>query len=96
MAERGMPLGTLAAILGHSSLRMVMRYVHPTQDHMDSETVRIDGLLTAEKAAMNLADGDGYRRLQSWPGPTLDKEDTQPERIFNDLTQRPAKIEKPH
>src|SRR5215469_17256473 len=33
MAERGMPLGTLAAVLGHSSLRMVMRYVHPTQDH---------------------------------------------------------------
>ena len=29
--ERGMPLGTLAAILGHSSLRMVMRYVHPMQ-----------------------------------------------------------------
>jgi integrase len=59
-AERGMPLPTLAAILGHSSLRMVERYVHPTQDHMDAETVRIDALMRAErqgqKAAENLVE----------------------------------------
>jgi integrase len=40
-AERGMPLTTLAAILGHSSLRMVTKYIHPTQDHMDSEMLRV-------------------------------------------------------
>jgi len=75
---------------------MVMRYVHPTQDHMDSETVRIDALLTAEKDAMNLADRNEYRRLQSWPGPTLPEKDAQLKRIFNNLEQRPAKNEKPH
>jgi integrase len=30
MAAAGVPLSTLAKILGHSSLRMVMKYVHPT------------------------------------------------------------------
>jgi len=33
MAERGMPLATLAAILGHSGLRVIQRYVHISQDH---------------------------------------------------------------
>lgn len=32
-AESGMDIATLAAILGHSSLRVVMRYVHPTPRH---------------------------------------------------------------
>ena len=75
---------------------MVMRYVHPTQDHTDSETVRIDALLRAEKDAMNLADRNEYRRLQSWPGPTLPEKDAQLKRIVNNLEQRPAKNEKPH
>ena len=35
MAVKGMPLTTLAAILGPSNLRCVMRYVHPTQAQMD-------------------------------------------------------------
>jgi integrase len=90
MAERGMPLATLAAILGHNSLRMVMRYVHPTQDHMDSETVRISEMMEREKiSTKTLVD-------QSWPGPTSTNEDAQAERVFNDLAQRPAKIEKPN
>lgn len=33
MVESGCDLPTLAAILGHSSLRMVMKYVHPTEAH---------------------------------------------------------------
>jgi integrase len=33
MAQSGCDLATLAAILGHSSLRLVMRYVHPTAEH---------------------------------------------------------------
>lgn len=32
MADAGVPITTLAAILGHSGLRMVMRYVHPSAD----------------------------------------------------------------
>src|SRR6185312_553599 len=33
MAQAGCDLATLAAILGHSSLRLVQRYVHPTAEH---------------------------------------------------------------
>jgi integrase len=35
MAEAGCPLATLAAILGHSNLRTIHRYVHPSQEAMD-------------------------------------------------------------
>lgn len=40
MAERGMPLTTLASILGHSSLRCVTRYVHPGQSTMNEAMER--------------------------------------------------------
>jgi len=33
MAQAGVDLATLAAILGHNSLRVVQKYVHPTADH---------------------------------------------------------------
>ena len=33
MAQAGIDLATLAAILGHSSIRIVQRYVHPTEEH---------------------------------------------------------------
>ena len=39
-AEHGMPLAKLAKILGHSSLRSVMKYVHPSQEHMDEAMLR--------------------------------------------------------
>lgn len=39
-AAKGMPLTTLAAILGHSSLRCVMIYVHPSQADMDEAMMR--------------------------------------------------------
>ena len=48
MAERGMPLATLAAILGHSGLRVVQRYVHVSQEHQRDAMRRFgteDGLL---------------------------------------------------
>jgi|HubBroStandDraft_1064217.scaffolds.fasta_scaffold98713_2 integrase len=43
-AADGMPLATLAAILGHSrnSLRCVMKYVHVDAGSIDAETIRID------------------------------------------------------
>src|SRR5208282_1124987 len=33
MAQAGVDLATLAAILGHNSLRIVQKYVHPTAEH---------------------------------------------------------------
>ena len=36
MAERGMDLATLAAILGHKGIRVVHRYVHITQSHQEA------------------------------------------------------------
>lgn len=35
-AAKGMPLATLARILGHSNLRSVLKYVHPDQADMDA------------------------------------------------------------
>lgn len=39
-AERGMPLTALTKILGHSNLRSVRKYVHPSQEHMDEAMLR--------------------------------------------------------
>lgn len=43
LAEAGVPLPTLAALLGHASLRCVHRYVHPSQAAMDAAIMRIAG-----------------------------------------------------
>jgi integrase len=47
LAESGVDLPTLASILGHSSIRCVMRYVHPTEAHQREAMVKYDGALQA-------------------------------------------------
>jgi integrase len=47
MAEAGTDLATLAAILGHSSLRQVQKYVHPTAEHQRAAMVKYDNRLRA-------------------------------------------------
>jgi integrase len=42
MAEEGIDLATLAKILGHNSIRIVERYVHPTDEHKKSAMVRYE------------------------------------------------------
>jgi integrase len=47
MAQAGIDLATLAAILGHGSLRIVQRYVHPTAEHKRRAMARYDEALQA-------------------------------------------------
>jgi site-specific recombinase XerD len=47
LAQAGVDLATLAAILGHSSLRIVQRYVHPTAEHKKNAMARFDEILSA-------------------------------------------------
>ena len=41
-AESGIDLVTLAAMMGHSRIQMVMRYAHPTQRHQTSAMERLE------------------------------------------------------
>jgi hypothetical protein len=38
----GIDLVTLAAMLGHSRIQMVLRYVHPTQEHQTKAMERLE------------------------------------------------------
>jgi integrase len=41
-AESGVDLVTLAALLGHSKIQMVLRYAHPTQEHQMAAVKRLE------------------------------------------------------
>jgi len=46
IAQAGVDLATLAAILGYGSILMVQRYVHPTAEHKRQAMARYDEILT--------------------------------------------------
>lgn len=47
MAQAGIDLATLAALLGHNSIRIVQRYVHPTAEHKQQAMRRFEESLVA-------------------------------------------------
>ena len=50
-AESGMDLPTLAALLGHSKIQMVMRYAHPTVNHQADSVKRLEAFNAAKEIA---------------------------------------------
>jgi hypothetical protein len=55
-----MDMPTLAALLGHSKLNMVMRYAHPQEKHQ-SEAMK---QLEAFNAAKEIAEAERIRKLR--------------------------------
>ena len=51
LAQAGVDLATLAAILGHNSIRIVQKYVHPTAEHKKAAMARYDETLKAAAEA---------------------------------------------
>jgi site-specific recombinase XerD len=47
----GVDLVTLAAMLGHSRIQMVLRYVHPTQQHQAQAMQRVEAFNKAKQIA---------------------------------------------
>jgi integrase len=50
-AESGIDLVTLAAMLGHSKINMVMRYAHPTQEHQTWAMNKMELFVAEQKIA---------------------------------------------
>jgi site-specific recombinase XerD len=47
MAQAGIDLATLAALLGHDSIRILQRYVHPTAERKQQAMRRFEESLVA-------------------------------------------------
>src|SRR6476659_3069609 len=50
-AEAGMDMPTLASLLGHSKLNMVIRYVHPQERHQVEAVRRLEATNAAKEIA---------------------------------------------
>lgn len=48
-AMSGIDLVTLAALLGHSKINMVMRYAHPTQEHQTKAVERLEQYIAGQR-----------------------------------------------
>jgi integrase len=47
-AETGIDLVTLAAMLGHSRIQMVLRYAHPTEEHQFNAMKKMEAYRAAK------------------------------------------------
>jgi integrase len=52
-AEAGVDLVTLAALLGHSRVQMVMRYAHPTEEHQFNAMKKMEAYEESERLIGN-------------------------------------------
>ena len=50
-AMSGIDLVTLAAMLGHSRIQMVLRYAHPTQEHQTQAMQRLERFVSEQNIA---------------------------------------------
>jgi integrase len=57
LAQAGIDLATIAAILGHNSIRIVQRYVHPTAEHKRDAMMRYDEILRAGREENKTPEG---------------------------------------
>jgi hypothetical protein len=57
MAEEGIDLATLAKTLGHNPIRIVERYVHPTDEHKKSAMVRYESARPLQGSQSGLIEG---------------------------------------
>ncbi len=64
-AEAGIDLVTLAALLGHSKIQMVLRYAHPTQEHQARSVERLEQFnATKQMEALLPEQGAAERTIQ--------------------------------
>ena len=49
--QAGIDLVTLAAMLGHSKINMVLRYAHPTQEHQTTAMDKMERYVSEQKIA---------------------------------------------
>jgi len=64
-AESGIDLVTLAALLGHSKIQMVLRYAHPTQEHQARSVERMEQFVAARQMeALSMKHGAAAGMIQ--------------------------------
>jgi integrase len=64
-AESGIDLVTLASLLGHSKIQMVLRYAHPTQEHQARSVERMEQFVAARQMeALSLKQGTAEGMIQ--------------------------------
>lgn len=62
--EAGVDLVTLAAILGHSRIQMVLRYAHPTQEHQAKAMEKMERFVAAQQMEALLPETGTARLVQ--------------------------------